>query len=109
MLRRQSPPFEISRSTTDHVCNPLQAKRNKDVGMGLGYFLSLGGHSLVPFLFHKITSLHPPHFREMIFPLVPLIQTINPSIFAVYSKITGIGSITQCNLYNCQKVLIKVR
>ena len=36
------------------------AKRNKDVGMGLDDFLSLGGHLLVPFLFHEVTSLHPP-------------------------------------------------
>ena len=28
---------------------------NKDVGMGLDDFLSLGGHLLVPFLFHEVT------------------------------------------------------
>ena len=30
-------------------------KRNKDVGMGLDDFLSLGGHLLVLFLFHEVT------------------------------------------------------
>ena len=44
--------------------------KNKDVGMGLDDFLSLGGHLLVPFLYREVTSLHPLHFREMIFPLV---------------------------------------
>ena len=34
------------------VCN---LQRNKDVGMGLDDFLSLGGHLLVPFLFHEVT------------------------------------------------------
>ena len=28
---------------------------NKDVGMGLDDILSLGGHLLVPFLFHEVT------------------------------------------------------
>ena len=28
---------------------------DKDVGMGLDDFLSLGGHLLVPFLFHEVT------------------------------------------------------
>ena len=34
-------------------------------------FLSRSRHLLVPLLFHEVTSLHPLHFREMIFPLVP--------------------------------------
>ena len=34
-------------------------------------FLSLSRNLLVPLLFHELTSLHPLHFREMIFPLVP--------------------------------------
>ena len=33
-------------------------------------FLSRYRHLLVPLLFHDLTSLHPLHFREMIFPLV---------------------------------------
>ena len=33
-------------------------------------FLSLWRHLLVPFLFYDLTSLHPLHFMEMIFPLV---------------------------------------
>ena len=37
---------------------------NKDVGMGLDDFLSLGGHLLVPLLFHGTTSLHPPSFQR---------------------------------------------
>ena len=36
-------------------------------------FLSWCRHLLVPFLFHDLTSLHPLHFIEMIFKLVPLI------------------------------------
>ena len=32
--------------------------------MGLDNFLSLGGHVLVPFLFHKMTSLHHPSFQR---------------------------------------------
>ena len=35
-------------------------------------FLSRYRHVLVPLLFHEVTSLHPLHFREMIFPFVPL-------------------------------------
>ena len=38
--------------------------KNKDVGMGLDDFRSLGGHLLVPFLFHDMTSLHPPSFQR---------------------------------------------
>ena len=38
--------------------------KNKDVGMGLDDFLSLGGHLLVRFLFHEMTSLHPPSFQR---------------------------------------------
>ena len=33
-------------------------------------FLFWCRHPLVPLLFHEVTSLHPLHFREMIFPLV---------------------------------------
>ena len=33
-------------------------------------FLFRCRHPLVPLLFHEVTSLHPLHFREMIFPLV---------------------------------------
>ena len=33
-------------------------------------FLSWCMHLLVPFLFHDLTSLHPPSFIEMIFILV---------------------------------------
>ena len=36
-------------------------------------FVSWCRHLLVSFLFHALTSLHPLHFIEMIFPLVPLI------------------------------------
>ena len=32
--------------------------------MGLDGFLSLGGHLLAPFLFHEVTSLHPPSFQK---------------------------------------------
>ena len=32
--------------------------------MGLDDFLSLGGHLLAPFLFHEMTSLHPPSFQR---------------------------------------------
>ena len=35
-------------------------------------FVSWCRHLLVPFLFSDVTSLHPLHFIEMIFPLVPL-------------------------------------
>ena len=38
--------------------------KNKDVGMGLDDFLSLGGNLLVPFLFHEVTSLHPSSFQR---------------------------------------------
>ena len=38
-----------------------------DVGMGLDDFLSLGGHLLVPFLFHEVTSLHSPSFQRNYF------------------------------------------
>ena len=34
-------------------------------------FVSWCRHLLVPFLFHTLTSLHPLHFTEVIFPLVP--------------------------------------
>ena len=34
-------------------------------------FLSQSRHLLVPLLFHEVTSLHPPSFQRMIFPLVP--------------------------------------
>ena len=47
----------------------LQAKRNKDVGMGLKDFLSLDGNLLVPFLFHEVTSLY---FREKRFSTCPI-------------------------------------
>ena len=33
-------------------------------------FVSWCGHLLVSFIFHALTFLHPPHFIEMIFPLV---------------------------------------
>ena len=39
-------------------------RNNKDVGTGLDYFLSLGGHLLVPFLFHEMTSLYPLSFQR---------------------------------------------
>ena len=47
VLRWQNPCFEIPRSATDNVCNLLYAKRNKDVGMGVYDFLSLGGYLFV--------------------------------------------------------------
>ena len=34
-------------------------------------FVSWCRHLLVSFLFYAVTSLHPLHFIEMIFPLVP--------------------------------------
>ena len=49
---------------TEHLKIFLWAKRNKDVGMQLDDFLSLGKHLLVPFLFHEMTSLHPPSFQR---------------------------------------------
>ena len=42
-------------------------------------FLSRSRHLLVPLLFHEVTSLHPLHFREMIFPLVPHIFYLGQS------------------------------
>ena len=45
---------------------------SQDVGMGYD-FLSQYRHLLLPLLFHEVTSLHPTSFKEMIFPLVPLI------------------------------------
>ena len=35
-------------------------------------FVSWCRHLLVSFLFHALTSLHPPYFIEMIFPLVDI-------------------------------------
>ena len=45
-------------------------------------FVSWCRHLLVSFLFHALTSLHPLHFIEMIFPLVPLIFSIKNEICA---------------------------
>ena len=40
-------------------------EQNKEVGMGvMNYFLSWCRHLLVPFLFHALTSLHPPSFHR---------------------------------------------
>ena len=40
-------------------------KQNKDVGMGvMNEFVSWCRHLLVPFLFHALTSLHPPSFHR---------------------------------------------
>ena len=38
--------------------------------MGLKDFLSLDGNLPVSFLFHEVTSLHPPSFQRNFFPLV---------------------------------------
>ena len=47
--------------------------KNKDVGMGLSMTSCLGiGIFLFPFFFMKWHPYIPLHFREMIFPLVPL-------------------------------------
>ena len=50
--------------------------RNKDVGMGLNDFLSLGGHLLVPLLFHEVASLHPPSFQRNDFSTCSTIRSI---------------------------------
>ena len=49
--------------------NFIQKQRCRD--RAINDFLSWSRHLLVPLLFHDVTSLHPLHFREMIFPLVP--------------------------------------
>ena len=40
-------------------------------------FVSWCRHLLVSFLFHALTSLHPLHFIEMIFPLVLTTVTVD--------------------------------
>ena len=53
----------------------IMHKEKQRCRIGLDDFMSVGGHLLVPFLFHEVTSLHPLHFREMIFPLVKRIYS----------------------------------
>ena len=47
-------------------------------------FVSWCRHLLVSFLFHALTSLHPLHFIEMIFPLVK--QEVSPVLDVVIEE-----------------------
>ena len=52
-------------------------KKKKDVGMGLSMASCLSiGISLFPLFFMKWHPYIPLHFREMIFPLVPLTSSL---------------------------------
>ena len=60
---------------TKSVLRSLKKQRCRDGVMN--DFLSWCRHLLVPFLFHDLTSLHPPSFHvEMIFPLVKIISNL---------------------------------
>ena len=55
-----------------HLTETLKKQRCMD-GVMNEFLLFWCRHPLVPLLFHDVTSLHPLHFREIIFPLVPCI------------------------------------
>ena len=84
--------------------------KNKDVGMGLDDFLSLGGHLLVPFLFHEVTSLHPPSFQRNDFSTCYNYKCKNPSLHLCFKKwfaLFGIGSERQDLLQNNCMLLVQ--
>ena len=64
-----TPPIIALETDSAFTTNKQNSEQRCRDGV-MNEFVSWCRHLLVSFLFHALTSLHPLHFIEMIFPLV---------------------------------------